>query len=306
MTETIEKKMSEPKAGKTTPSEDAAAFVALRPRLFGVAYRMLGSRVEAEDVVQDVWLRWQAVDKRSVIDPSAFLVTTTTRAAINVSQSARARRETYIGPWLPDPIDTEASADLEADKKEGLAFAVMLLLERLGPVERAAYVLREAFDYDYERIAEILQRTEDNARQLVARAKKHVADDRKAKVSTAEQRRLLEAFVAAARTGDRARLEALFAADVASTTDSGGLAKSAARQVVGGRERVALLVSGFAERFWVGTTVEWRETNGHPAALVRRDGVAVALAMIDASADGIAQLYWVMHPEKLAALGSGP
>src|SRR6476660_721033 len=133
------------------PLDDAASiFNGLRARLFGIAYRMLGSAAEAEDVVQDTWLRWQATDRSVVLDPTAFLVTTTTRLAINVAQSARARRETYVCPWLPEPVDTSADPALGAERGEALEFAVLLLLERLPPVERAAYVLREAFDYPYD------------------------------------------------------------------------------------------------------------------------------------------------------------
>src|SRR5215470_565266 len=153
-----------------------SAFEGARPRLFGIAYRMLGSVAEAADVVQDVWTRWQSADRPVVRDPQAFLATTTTHLAINVLQSARARRETYVGPWLPEPVDTSADPTLGAERGEALELAVLVLLERLSPTERAAFVLREAFNYPYKDVAEVLHLEEANARQLVTRARHHVAD----------------------------------------------------------------------------------------------------------------------------------
>src|ERR1700759_181475 len=172
-----------------------SAFAAVRPRLFGIAYRMLGSATEAEDIVQDVWLRWQATDRSVVENPPAFLATTTTRMCINFAQSAQSRRETYIGPWLPEPVDTSSDPALGAERGEALGLAILLLLEKLSPTERAAYVLREAFDYSYREIAELLEMEEANTRQLVSRARKHGAERRYTPASAVEQRRLLEAFI---------------------------------------------------------------------------------------------------------------
>ena len=165
-----------------------SVFVSVRPRLFGIAYRMLGSAAEAEDIVQDVWLRWQTTDRSVVLNPPAFLATTTTRLAINLAQSARSRRETYVGPWLPEPVDTSSDPHLGAERGEALEFAVLLLLEKLSPTERAAYILREAFNYPYEDIADILQLAEANTRQLVTRARKHLADGRREPMRSDEQR----------------------------------------------------------------------------------------------------------------------
>jgi RNA polymerase sigma factor (sigma-70 family) len=197
-----------------------SAFMSVRPRLFGIVYRMLGSAAEAEDVLQDVWVRWQTADRGRVRDAAAFLVTTATRLAINVIQSARARRETYGGPGLPEPVDTSADPRLGAERGEALASGVLLLLEKLTPTERAAYVLREAFDYAYRDIANILRLGEANARQVVTRARQHVANGRRMAANSAEQRRFLVAFIAAAQDGDVARLEGLFASDVVSTSHS--------------------------------------------------------------------------------------
>ncbi len=192
------------------PDDGLSAFLSARPRLFGIAYRMLGSAAEAEDIVQDVWIRWQTTDRSSVRNPLAFLVTATTRLAINGLQSARARKETDAGPWLPEPVDTSPDPGLGAERGEALDLAMRLLLERLSPTERAAYLLREAFNYPYRQIADILRVEEANARQLATRAREHVSGRRRARVNPTEQRCLLNAFVAAAKTGDLARLERLF------------------------------------------------------------------------------------------------
>ena len=194
-----------------SPDDGLAAFLSARPRLFGIAYRMLGRAAEAEDIVQDVWVRWQTTNRSLVRNPAAFLVTTATRLAINVLQSARARRETHVGAWLPDPVDTSSDPALGAERGEALNSAVLVLLEKLPPRERAAYVLREAFNYPYREIADILKIADANARQLVTRAREHVSDGRQAPVSPVEQRRFLDAFIAAARTGDLAGFESLFA-----------------------------------------------------------------------------------------------
>lgn len=176
-------------SSKNDPAEDVeslqgaeAVFRNARGRMFGIAYRMLGSVSEAEDILQEVWIRWQTYDRSKVQNAQAFLATTTTRLAINVLQSARVRRETYVGPWLPEPVDTSGDPALGAERGEALEVAVLMLLEKLTPTERAAYVLRQAFDYPYEQIAEIIGQTNANVRQLVSRARKHLAR-RSARVS---------------------------------------------------------------------------------------------------------------------------
>lgn len=285
------------------PDGGLSQFVAVRPRLFGLAYRILGSAAEAEDVVQDVWLRWQTADRSAVRSAQAYLTTMATRLAINVLESARSRREQYVGPWLPEPVDTGADTALGAERSEALEFAVLMLLEKLSPRERAAYVLREAFDYPYEEIAEILKINEANTRQLVTRARKHIANGRRAPATSAEQERLLGAFVAAAQSGDFAALEGLFAADVVSYADGGGLVR-AARSPVAGRERVARFISAVSSHFWTGVTITKIEANGQPSMLISRDGAAVGLVTIAASGDGIDQIFWMMRPSKLAALSA--
>ncbi|MEV5572061.1 sigma-70 family RNA polymerase sigma factor [Spirillospora sp. NPDC052269] len=192
-----------------------AVFLETRPRLFGIAYRMLASRVEAEDLVQDTWLRWQGAERAAIANPAAFLTLITTRLSINAAQSARVRRESAMEPWLPEPVDTGADPAAGAERGDALEHALLLLLERLTPAQRAAYILREAFVYPYEEIAEIIQLSPANVRQLVSRARKHLNGSRRRTIDTGEHRLLLSAFRGAAREGDVTALEALFA----TTTD---------------------------------------------------------------------------------------
>jgi hypothetical protein len=180
----------------TRPDDGLSTFLRVGPRLFGIAYRMLGSAAEAEDIVQDVWIRWQTADRSLVRDAAALLATTTTRLAINVMQSARSRRETYVGPWLPDPVDTSADPGLGAERGEALELGVLV------------------------DIAIVLRLEEANARQVVTRARQHVANGRRMRASATQQRRLLDAFIAAAQNSEVAGLEGLFASDVASTSAS--------------------------------------------------------------------------------------
>lgn len=203
-------------AGPTTALEEATeVFLGARNRLFGIAYRILNSRSDAEDIVQEAWLRWQTCDRTAVIDPPAFLAATTTRLCINAMQSARARHETHVRPWLPEPVDHRADPVLGVERSEALEYVATTLVERLSPTERAAYVLREAFDYPYAQIAAIVGISVQNARQLVSRARKHVVvqTERDKAAGSAEQQRLVAAFVAAA-DGDLTLLESVFAHDV--------------------------------------------------------------------------------------------
>jgi RNA polymerase sigma-70 factor (ECF subfamily) len=278
-------------------------FTKVRPRLFGLAYRMLGSVAEAEDVLQDAWVRWQATERDEVREPAAFLTTMVTRMCVNVLQSARVRRETYIGPWLPDPVDTSADPALGAERGEALQVATLMLMEKLAPPERAAYILREAFDYPYELIGETIAVSDVNARQLVSRARRHLVARRGEPASTDEQRRLFTAFVAAAQTGDMSELEELLASDVASYTDGNGMRNAAPIPVVG-RQRVAKFVLAFRRRFWRNSTVTWITANGQAAALISQDGTLAAFLTVAASADGIDELLWVLSPNKLTHIAT--
>lgn len=279
---------------------DAAkeVFASQRRRLFGIAYRMLGTVADAEDILQETWIRWQHADRAAVKEPAAFLATVTTRLCINEVQSAHSRRETYIGPWLPEPVNTEDDPLLGAERGEALKFAVLLLLEKLTPSERAAYVLREALDYPYERIADIIQSTVPASRQLVSRARKHLAENRRAAVPAKEHRRLLETFLIAAQQGNVTALEEMFASDIVSYSDGNG-AKLAARIPVRGRGRVAKFVAAFSSHFWKGKTIDWVEINGQPAATLSEDGIVTTAVTVVASPGGITQLLWMMSPDKL-------
>jgi RNA polymerase sigma-70 factor (ECF subfamily) len=285
-------------------SEDDAlvAFVRQRQRLFGIAYRVLGSAFEAEDVVQETWIRWQLCDRGSVRDPAAFLATTTTRLAINVLNSARSRRETYIGPWLPSPVDTADDPMLGAERAEALELATLFLMERLTATERAAYVLREAFAYPYSRIAEILQSSEESARQLVSRARKHVATDAAQAANREAHKRLFTAFLAAAQGGDAGALEDLLAADAVSYTDGGGVVRRTARRPIFGRETLVRFLLGVSTWFWDDVTVEPVEANGRESALLHRPGGPFALLTVAARAGSVQRIFWVMHPSKLGPL----
>jgi RNA polymerase sigma-70 factor (ECF subfamily) len=268
---------------ETTENDDGlSVFFDVRPRLFGIAYRMLGSAVEAEDIVQDVWLRWQFANRSAVEDPPAYLATTTTRLCINLAQSAHSRRETYIGTLLSEPVDTSGDPALGAERGEALKLAVLVLLEKLSPAERAAYILREAFDYSYCQIADILQMEEANTRQLVSRARKHIADGRRTPVNAGEHRRLLEAFIAAAQKGHMAGLENLFAEDLVSYSDGGGLVRSP--RVPGSGASVwrrSLPPSLHISERREACLGRGKWTGGRSQ---RRDDVPFALATIDASA----------------------
>lgn len=277
-------------------------FAAVRPRLFGIAYRMLGTVADAEDIVQDTWLRWQAYDRETVREPAAFLATTATRLAMNALRSARVQRETYIGPWLPEPVDTSADPTLGAERGEALGFAVLVLLEKLTPSERAAYVLREAFDYPYAEIGRIVEASEQSARQLVSRARKHLAAEKRSRaVSDAERTRLLTAFMAAAERGDMEELEKLFAADVVSLSDGGGIVRATRIPVVGATT-VAKYIHAFASRFWQGAVMQLSEVNGEPAVVAIRDGAIFAVVNAEVGDDGISRLFWVLNPNKLENL----
>ncbi|MFJ4471724.1 RNA polymerase sigma-70 factor [Streptomyces sp. NPDC089424] len=277
----------------------AEVFEQLRPRLFGIAYRILGSASEAEDVVQDVWMRWQDTDRSVVLEPAAFLAKITTRLAINVAQSARVRREAYVGPWLPEPVDTSVDPQVGAERGEALEMAVLLVLEKLNPVERAAYVLREAFDYAYEEIAGMLRLSQANTRQIVSRARKHLSTERRAPVDTAQHRRLLDAFVAAARGGDVTALENVLSADAVAYADGNGM-RGVARMKVMGAARVAM-ICGSAKKFFPRAEYSVVEANGMPSVLLVQDGAVVALVSLTVGPDGIDGVYWVLAPEKLRA-----
>lgn len=283
-------------------SQATAVFSGQRPRLFGLAYRMLGSAHDAEDVVQDAWLRW-AGHGDTVENPAAWLTTVVTRLCLNRLDSARARRETYVGPWLPEPILTTDPATGPAatvEERESVSLALLTTLERLTPPERAVYVLREAFGHSHAEVAAVLDVTEAGSRQLHTRARRHLAAVPTVPAPPADVGPLLARFVAAAREGDLAGLEQLLAADVTVWSDGGGKV-SAARRPVRGRDAVARFLVGIlgpGRRRGTGTVVE---INGAPAAVAFVDGeLAGVLAIEGDGAVGTVRI--LRNPEKLAFL----
>lgn len=296
----------EPEPDTARSDEALAAFTHARPVLFGIAYRILGSAAEAEDVLQEAWVRWQLCDRTAVREPAAFLATTTTRLAINVLHSARVRRETYIGPWLPSPVDTGADPALGAERDEALHLATLMLMERLTPLERAAFVLRAAFDYPYSRIAEVIETTEQAARQLVSRARRHLSGERMRTPDREAHRGFFRVFLRAARSGDTAALESLLAADAVSVTDGGGVVRRTARRPIRGREKLVRFLHGVSRWFWSDVEVRPVEANGRAGALLAREGRVFALITIEVHAGAVSHVMWVMSPDKLSAIAPDP
>lgn len=280
----------------------ADEFESHRPRMFSLAYRMLGSAQEAQDAVQDAYLRWSGADRAGIGQPAAWLAKVVTNLCLNRLTSARARREEYVGPWLPEPVVTSGGAlgPLEsAEQRDAVSTALLVLLERLTPVERAVFVLREAFAYSHRDIAGVLDIGEANCRQLYRRAARAVADDRVRFDAAAERRdAFLESFVAAAREGDLAGLEKMLAADVTWWGDGGGKATAARRPVLG-RAKVVPFVVGGMKKFAAAMDLSYAEVNGAPALVARMAGAVVGIASF-AFRDGLVGEVWVtVNPDKL-------
>lgn len=280
------------------------AYTELRPRAFAIAYRMLGSAATAEDVVQEALLRLhQAGD--TVESPPAFVTTVVTRLAIDELRSARVRRESYVGEWLPEPVVTSPGPADRAETADSLSWAFLVLLESLTPTQRAAFLLREVFDYPYEEVADFVGTDVDNARHLVARARRHVREGRPRFYATAAQRDELGArFFAAMDHGDLAALESLLAQDVALYSDGGGKAPSPQRAVFG-RERVLrTLAAGFTLSVGLDKSLRLVEVNGQPGALVYdADGLLLAVLAVDIVDEHVAAIRSMVNPDKLGHLG---
>ncbi len=286
--------------------KDASAdvFERHRPLLTGVAYRMLGSMWDAEDIVQDAYLRWLRSDWDAVDNPRAFLITITSRLALDRLKSAQVTREAYVGPWLPEPADTGALGPLDsAELRDTVSFATLHMLERLSPPERAVFVLREAFALPFENISEVVGLTPENCRQLLVRGRRHLTSGRPQPAPSAEQhRRLLSEFFEAARTGDLATLNNLLAEDVIAWNDGGGRVRAALRPI-SGRAKVIAFVRGLVERYPLDDSTLLEDVNGQPALHVRLDG-GDQLLLIQTSGDQIVALYGVLNPEKLRLVSS--
>ncbi|MFB7875029.1 RNA polymerase sigma-70 factor [Nocardia sp. NPDC056064] len=284
----------------TDPATEA--FVAHRNLLFTVAYEMLGSAADAEDVLQETWLRWVDVDHATVRDARAYLVRITTRQSLTRLRTLGRRKETYVGPWLPEPLLTTPDIAEDVALADSVSMAMLLVLETLAPVERAVFVLREVFDLGYDEIAEAVGKSQDAVRQIAHRARAHVAARRpRGPVSTTESREAVEAFGRAVRTGDLQGLLDLLAPDVVLLADGGGVVKAVVRPVVGA-DRVARLLSRGIPRIPGTVTTEFVQVNGGPAVLVRVDGVLDIVAALRLDDGAITGLYLVRNPDKLAHL----
>jgi RNA polymerase sigma factor (sigma-70 family) len=285
-----------------------ARFESNRPRLLGLAYRLLGEAAGAEDAVQEAYLRWDAATGVEV--PEAWLTKVVTNLCLNRLTSARARRETYPGPWLPEPVFTDRGelGPLETiEQRDSLSLGLLILLERLTPPERAVFVLREAFGYSHREIGEVLDLDETHVRQLHRRARQHVGEKRRRFTATAEQRmRIVERFVAAAVEGNVVDLETLLSGDVVAWSDGGGKV-TAARRPITGRENVARYFSGLA-RHPLATDAEFmiRSINGEPGIAVRMAGRLFAVIILGIADDGVVVTRTVVNPDKLAFAAAQP
>lgn len=273
-------------------------FEAHRRRCFAIAYRMLGSAAEAEDVLQEAWIRWQGA--ADVASPGAYLATTVTHLCLDQLKSARVRREQYVGPWLPEPIDTAGQEEIDP---ESISMAFLLLLERLSPVERAALLLRQVFELEYVEIAAILGGTEAAARQSFHRANEHLRAERPRYAPSKEQHlRLLTSFLTAAQTGEPGPIEAVLAEDVRCWSDAGGRRRAALKPVLG-RRKVAALFAGLVKKGGAaGSRPELRELNGWPALLLWAGDELELTLSIETDGETIFGVHVVLNPDKLQAL----
>ncbi|AHD01805.1 sigma-70 family RNA polymerase sigma factor [Leisingera methylohalidivorans] len=278
-------------------SDDADAFLKARPRLFAAAYRMLGSVSDAEDILQDAYLRWQAAPPAQVQDPTGYLIRVTTRLCLDQLKSARARRETYPGEWLPEPVLTEDATEL---LDHDVTVALLLALERLSPLERAAFLLHDIFEGAYEDIAAALNRSPEACRQLAARARRKVQQLPPKEPERPEQgQEMAKAFFRASRTGDMASLTRMLTQDVRLISDGGGKAMAALNPIYG-REKVQRLIEGIARKFDQAAPDRWRfcQLNGLPAILHRaKDGILQATSL-EIQAGRIARIYVTRNPDK--------
>ena len=275
-------------------------FEALRGRLFGLAYRMLGSRADAEDLVQEAYVRWHEQDPAAIANAEAWLVTTTTRLAIDRLRRLKTEREAYVGPWLPEPIVSEAPPDRHLDLAEDLSIAFLTLLERLAPEERAAFLLHDVFDVGYAEIAPVIGRSEAACRQVVHRARERVRGDRKRfEASESDKTQLLQRFMAALQARDEAALVGLFAPDAIWTADGGGKTAAGLRPIAGA-DRLAKLVIGLREKFWTDNrTLDVGTVNGEPGLVMRDGGRLTGTLSIATDGQHILAVYAVVNPDKL-------
>lgn len=283
------------------PARRFAVFEELRRRLFGIAYRMIGTTADAEDIVQEAYLRWHQADTDEIRSAEAWLVSVVTRLSIDRLHKAIVEREKYIGPWLPEPLiaSTSPTPEEELETESNLSMAYMVLLERLTPVERAAFLLHDVFDCAYPLIANILRKSEAACRQVVHRARQRVRTKQsRFKASDAALRSLIDQFMAAADAGDDVTLLSLFAKDATLTSDGGGVV-AAARKVVQGRSRIARLYLLLAKKLGTRLRAEILTINGEPGLVMYLDGAPLAATSFETDGKSITALYTVLNPNKL-------
>ncbi|KOV92877.1 RNA polymerase sigma-70 factor [Streptomyces sp. NRRL B-3648] len=289
---------AEPPAGARRVDSATEAFVAHRNLLFTVAYEMLGSAADAEDVLQETWLRWAGVDLGTVRDQRAYLVRMTTRQALGRLRTLRRRKESYVGPWLPEPLLTAPDVAEDVELADSVSMAMLLVLETLTPTERAVFVLREVFGLGYDEIAEAVDKSSGAVRQIAHRARAHVAARRPREVvSPAETRGALEAFRRAVETGDLQRLLDLIAPDVVLLTDGGGMVQAATAPVVGA-DKVARVLG----RIDAAVSLQVTQVNGCPALILRLGGKVDTVLAVRLDGGLITGLYAVRNPGKLSRI----
>ena len=275
-------------------------FEKARPRLLGLAYRMLGSYADAEDAVQDVFIKWSQAERKEIENPHGWLTTTCTRRCLDMMKSAHHQKVDYVGPWLPEPLITSEMDDLDAEFATSLTMAFLVVLERLNPKERAAYILREIFQHDYIGIADSLGITEAACRQLVSRAKKQIGNpDRRSIIGKEKKSEYVQAFIRAAGNGDVAALEAMLCDDVKLITDGGGKVV-ALRNVLQGREKVLNFARKGLFRFWQDALLNAEEINGEMGVVVTDGSQVYTCVTFDFRHDGkLRCIYITRNPEKL-------
>jgi RNA polymerase sigma-70 factor (ECF subfamily) len=284
--------------GISEPTDREQQFQDLRPLLFSLAYRMLGTRADAEDVVQEAYLRWQSAIREDVRSPKSFLTTVIARLSLDALKAAHRRRETYVGPWLPEPL-VQPAGTKPMEMAESLSLAFLHLLESLSPAERVAFLLREVFDAGYEEVAATLETTEASSRQIVARARKHIQQRRpRFIVDRDRQSAVLREFLTACTTGDPSQLAALLAQDAVLYSDGGGKVSAALNPIVGA-DRVVRFLVGIAKKL-PALSVEFADVNGAVGALLVSAGQPYGVVTLDVKTNGsIANLYIVTNPDKL-------
>jgi RNA polymerase sigma-70 factor (TIGR02957 family) len=281
-------------------------FVTHRNLLFTVAYELLGSAADAEDVLQESWLRWDSVDQAEVRDTRAYLVRIVTRQSLNHLRTVSRRREDYVGEWLPEPVLTSPDVADDVELAESVSMAMLTVLETLGPAERAVFVLREVFDLPYEEIADAVDKSPAAVRQIAHRAKAHVAARRpRVRVEPSEQEQVVERLIVAFNTGDLQGLMDVLAPDVVAVADGGGKVRGAARRPIVGAQKLVAYLRGGLEKWGVHPVATLAWVNGAPGMRVEVDGKLAAAMSLTVEGGRITRIYSVANPDKLARLDAG-